>query len=59
MTLMMELKQQRREGVQKGKELAMINAIRKVMEKFHLSAKEVMDTLEIPAAEQKKYAAQV
>ena len=55
MTLMMELKQQRREG----KEEERIESIRSLMETMKWTAKQAMDALKIPVAEQKKYAAQV
>ena len=36
-----------------------VNSIRKMMQKLNLTAKQAMDVLDIPAAEQEKYAAQV
>lgn len=59
MALMMELKQQRREEYNEGKDSAMINSIRNLMESAGWTAKQAMDALKIPVAEQKKYAAQV
>ena len=51
MTLMMELKQQRREG----REEERVNSIRKMMQKLNLTAKQAMDVLDIPVNEQEKY----
>ena len=59
MTLMMELKQQRREGYHEGKNSAMLEAVRNLMETAGWTAKQAMDALKIPLREQKKYAAQV
>lgn len=59
MTLMMELQQQRREGREEGKDLALVSTIRNLMETLHLSAKQAMDAMKIPAAEQEKYLARV
>ena len=63
MTLMMELKQQRREGYAEGeasgKDSERLNSIRNLMESLHLSAQQAMDAVKIPAAEQDKYAAQL
>ena len=55
MTLMMELKQQRREGAEQKQ----VENIRSLMETMKWTAKQAMDALKIPAAEQKKYATQV
>ena len=57
MTLMMELKEQRREGYDEGKESERVSSIRNLMETLNLSAKQAMDALKIPASEQEKYAA--
>ena len=51
MTLMMELKQQRREGQEEER----VNSIRKMMQKLNLTAKQAMDVLDIPVKEQEKY----
>ena len=51
MTLMMELKQQRREGQEEER----VNSIRKMMQKLNLTAKQAMDVLDIPVNEQEKY----
>ena len=51
MTLMMELKQQRREGQEEER----VNSIRKMMQKLNLTAKQAMDVLDIPEKEQEKY----
>ena len=59
MTLMMELQQQRREGRKEGKDLALVSTIRNLMETAGWTAKQAMDALKIPAAEQEKYLAQV
>lgn len=63
MTLMMELKQQRREGYAEGeasgKDSERLNSIRNLMESLHWTAQQAMDALKIPAAEQSKYAAQL
>ena len=59
MALMMELKQQRREEYNEGKDSAMINSSRNLMESAGWTAKQAMDALKIPVAEQKKYPAQV
>ena len=42
-----------------GKDSERVNSIRKMMQKLNLTAKQAMDLLDIPAAEQEKYAAQV
>ena len=55
MTLMMELKQQRREGAEQKQ----VENIRSLMETMKWTAKQAMDALKIPASEQKKYATQV
>ena len=57
MTLMMELKEQRREGYDEGKESERVSSIRNLMETLNLSAQQAMDALKIPASEQEKYAA--
>jgi|GEM_PF-1351814 len=61
MTLMMELKEQRREGYDEGKAdgevRGKVSSIRNLMKNMKLSAKQAMDILEIPASEQEKYAA--
>ena len=57
MTLMMELKEQRREGYDEGKESERVISIRNLMKNMKLSAKQAMDVLEIPASEQEKYMA--
>ena len=57
MTLMMELKEQRREGYDEGKESERVISIRNLMKNMKLSAKQAMDVLEIPASEQEKYSA--
>ncbi len=61
MTLMMELKEQRREGYAegeaKGKESTLLASIRNLMETANWTAQQAMDALKIPADEQKKYAA--
>ena len=63
MTLMMELKQQRREGYAEGeasgKDSERLNSIRNLMESLHLTAQQAMDALKIPANEQPKYASQI
>lgn len=59
MTLMMELKQQRREGYNEGQDSERLNSIRNLMESLHLTAQQAMDALKIPPAEQSKYAAQI
>ena len=51
MTLMMELKQQRREGQEEER----VHSIRKMMQKLNLTAKQAMDILDIPVNEQEKY----
>ena len=43
----------------RGKDTERINSIRKMMQKLNLTAKQAMDVLDIPAAEQPKYVAQV
>ncbi len=55
MTYLMELKQQRREG----EEMALVRTIRNLMETMNFTAKQAMDAMKIPVAEQKKYAALV
>ena len=65
MTLMMELKEQRREGYNEGKadgevqgkESERVSSIRNLMETVGWTAKQAMDALKIPASEQEKYAA--
>ena len=61
MTLMMELKEQRREGYAegeaKGKESTLLASIRNLMETANWTAQQAMDALKIPADEQEKYAA--
>ncbi|WP_029545083.1 Rpn family recombination-promoting nuclease/putative transposase [Selenomonas sp. AB3002] len=59
MTLMMELKQQRREGYAEGQDSERLNSIRNLMESLHWTAQQAMDALKIPASEQSKYAAQL
>ena len=59
MTLMMELKQQRREGYTEGQDSERLNSIRNLMESLHLTAQQAMDALKIPAKDQKKYASQI
>ncbi len=59
MTLMMELKQQRREGKREGAESKQVENIRSLMETMKWTAKQAMDALKIPVAEQEKYAALV
>ena len=63
MTLSMELKEQKREGREEGLKdgiaLATLASIRNLMETVHWTAKQAMDALKIPAAEQAKYAAQL
>jgi flagellar biosynthesis/type III secretory pathway protein FliH len=67
MTLMMELKQQRREGyaegeasgITKGQDSERLNSIRNLMESLHLTAQQAMDALKIPAKDQPKYASQI
>ena len=67
MTLMMELKQQRREGYNEGKaegkaegqDSERLNSIRNLMESLHLTAQQAMDALKIPVKEQSKYASQI
>lgn len=59
MTLMMELKQQRREGYAEGQDSERLNSIRNLMESLHLTAQQAMDALKIPVAEQGKYVAQL
>jgi len=59
MTLMMELKQQRREGYNEGKETERLNTIRNLMATLNLTAQQAMDAMKIPISEQKKYATQV
>ena len=59
MTLMMELKQQRREGKREGAESKQVEDIRSLMETMKWTAKQAMDALKIPVAEQEKYAALV
>lgn len=51
MTLVMEMKQQRREGQEEER----MNSIRKIMQKLNLTAKQAMDILDIPVNEQEKY----
>ena len=57
MTLMMELKEQRREGYDEGKESAILATIRNLMETLNLTAQQAMDAMKIPVAEQARYAA--
>ena len=57
MTLMMELKQQRREGYNEGKETERLNTIRNLMATLNLTAQQAMDAMKIPVAEQARYAA--
>ena len=59
MTLMMELKQQRREGYNEGKETERLNTIRNLMATLNLTAQQAMDAMKIPISEQKKYVTQV
>ena len=59
MTLMMELKQQRREGYTEGQDSERLNSIRNLMESLHLTAQQAMDALKIPAKDQPKYASQI
>ena len=59
MTLMMELKQQRREGYAEGQDSERLNSIRNLMESLHLTAQQAMDALKIPVSEQQKYIAQL
>ena len=57
MTLMMELKEQRREGYDEGKESERVSSIRNLMETVGWTAQQAMDALKIPASEQEKYSA--
>ena len=65
MTLMMELKEQRREGYamgekrgeKRGSMRATLASIRNLTETLHLTAEQAMDALKIPAPEREKYAA--
>ena len=59
MTLMMELKQQRREGYTEGQDSERLNSIRNLMESLHLTSQQAMEALKIPANEQPKYASQI
>ncbi len=71
MTLMMELKEQRREGFDEGViygenkgrnegiELTIIASIRNLMETVGWTAQQAMDALKVPADEREKYAAQL
>ncbi len=59
MTYVMEIKRQRKDAHAAGVEETKINSIRALMETMKWTAKQAMDALKIPAAEQKKYAAQV
>ncbi|MBQ7516073.1 MAG: hypothetical protein IJS96_07290 [Schwartzia sp.] len=43
----------------KGKDSERVKSIRSLMETLGLTAKQAMDALKIPAAEQEKYAARV
>lgn len=53
------MEQARQDGEAQGRDSERIYSIKKVMEKFHLTAKEAMDTLEIPDADRERYATQV
>ena len=47
------------EGMEKGMETGMLTSIRNLMKSLNLTAKQAMDALLIPAAEQDKYASQL
>ena len=55
MTYLMEIKRQRKDAVEETK----LASIRNLMETMKWTAKQAMDALKIPVAEQEKYAAQV
>ena len=59
MTLSMELKEQKREvrkeGLQDGIAPATLASIRSLMETVHRTAKQAIDALKIPRAEQERY----
>lgn len=59
MTLLMEMKEQRKEGREEGMAQATLASIRNLMAKLHMTAAEAMSILEIPASEQEKYASQL
>ncbi len=59
MTLMMELKQQRREGREEGRTQEQLASIRNLMETLHLSAQQAMDALKIPADKREANSAQL
>ena len=63
MTLLMELKEQKREGREEGRREGRregrLASIRSLMESVHWTAKQAMDALKIPPAEQEKYASQL
>ena len=63
MTLMMELKEQRREGYNEGKadgkDSALLASIRNLMESLHMTAQQAMDALKIPSKDQERYTAQL
>ncbi len=44
-------------GVEKGKELSLLESIKKMMKNLKLTAQQAMDTLEIPKDDQARYAA--
>lgn len=49
----------REEGKAQGMEEGMLTSIRNLMKSLNLNAKQAMDALLIPVAEQKKYASQL
>ena len=57
MKIQEERDEARAEGEARGKEFAILASIRNLMKNMKLSAQQAMDVLEIPAAEQAKYAA--
>ena len=42
-------------GIEKGAKSSKLDALKKVMNKFHISMQEAMDTLEIPVSERNEY----
>ena len=67
MTLLMEMKEQkregreegRREGRREGREEERLASIRSLMKKLHMTAAEAMNVLDIPATKREKYAARL
>ena len=67
MTLLMEIKEQKREsyaegladGEKRGTMQATLVSSRHLMTKLHMTAAEAMNFLEVPVAEREKYASQL